>query len=329
LAKKATRATKSEGVHAVWGADSFLAEQGLESVLSSWVGSERGDSVEVLRGDEATWAQVLDVARTGSLFAERRAVVVRDAEALEADEEQLGGVEAYLDSPTPGLALVLLIGKADKRRRPWKWLAERGRVIPADPLKGRALQAQVREELRRRQLRVGDDGVQELVDRVGQNLRRLMGEIDKLEAFGLGGEAISAEQVAAVLGRGIARPLYKMSDAMVERRTTQVLELMSESLEEGEAPLRVLGTLHRTLRQVRGAAACREAGLPGQELTRRLGVLPFKVGDLMRASGGWTEADLRRAMAAFGQADHRLKSGGVDPRVALTAAVVEALGGGG
>ncbi len=40
----------------------------------------------MLRGDEVGWAGVLDAARTRSLFAPRRAVVVRGADALAVDE---------------------------------------------------------------------------------------------------------------------------------------------------------------------------------------------------------------------------------------------------
>ena len=76
-------------MHAVVGADSYLAEQALEALLAEWVGSERADSVQVLRGDEATWGRVLEAARTGSLFSSRRAVVV-------ASPEQYGTARLFM-----------------------------------------------------------------------------------------------------------------------------------------------------------------------------------------------------------------------------------------
>jgi DNA polymerase III delta subunit len=41
---------------------------------------------------------------------------------------------------------------------------------------------------------------------VGGDLRRLMGELEKLETFAEG-RAISAEDVASLAGRGLGRPL--------------------------------------------------------------------------------------------------------------------------
>ena len=47
------------GVHAVVGGkafDSYLAEQIVEKIVAAAVGDDRGDAVEVLRGDETGWA---------------------------------------------------------------------------------------------------------------------------------------------------------------------------------------------------------------------------------------------------------------------------------
>ena len=315
------RPGKAPGIHAVLGADSFLSEQALESLLDSWVGPLRDDTVEAFRGEETTWARVLDAARTGSLFAERRAVVVRGAEQLSGEPE---GLDAYLEDPTPGVALVLVAPKVDRRRGVWQRVLGRAEVHSAEPLKGRALRARVLDEIRRRGLRIADEGVQELLERVGQDLRRLMGEIDKLEAFAAGGEPLTAQVVSAVMGHGIARPLYRLADALMARRAVEALELIGETLEEGESAVVVLGAIHRALRQLRGALALG----PGRraEAVSRLGLLPFKVDAVLDASRLWKEKDLEKAMAALGKADRALKTG-ADPQVTLAAAVLDVLGG--
>lgn len=314
-------------MHAVVGPESFLAEEALEAILRSAIGPDRESGLQVLRGEETTWARLVDNVGMGSLFAERRAVVVRNAEALKGDGEELG---AYLEDPTPGVTLVLLAAKPDKRTKVWKGVLDRAAVTPADPPKGRALRAFVEDRLRQRGLRVAEDGVVELIEHVGQDLRRLMGEMDKLEAFAQGGTkaALNAEDVAAVMGRGMAQPLYKLADALAARRTAGALEVMAGLLEEGEPALRILATLHRSLRQVRGAKALQRRRAPRDEVIRRLQIPPFKVGDVLEAARRWSEADLSRAMKALGEADRRVKTGAAAD-VALTAAVVEACRTGG
>src|SRR5215510_14252201 len=218
--------TKAAAVHAIVGDrayDSFLAEEALERVLSETVGAERADAVEVFRGEEASWAHVLDAARTRSLFATRRAVVVRAADALKGEPD---GLDSFLGDPTPGVSLVLLAAKPDRRRTVWKRLLEKAKVVKAEPLKGAALRGRLQDELRRRRLGVPAEAAEELIDRVGQDLRRLMGELDKLEAFSHGRTGpLTAEEVSAVLGRGLSQPLFKLSDAFGARDARLALEL--------------------------------------------------------------------------------------------------------
>jgi DNA polymerase-3 subunit delta len=306
----------------VAGADSWLAEEALETLTAAAVGADRADSVQVLRGDETSWPRVVEAARTGSLFAARRAVVVRNADALKGDGEEM---VAYIEDPAPDAAVILLVAKPDRRKTVWRKLMDAAEVTSAEPLKGRALRSRVVDRLRRRRLALRDDGLEELLERVGQDLRRLMGELDKLEAFG-STAPLSADDVAAVLGRGLAPPLYRLGDAFASRRGRQTLEILQALLDEGEVPLKVLGTFHRSLRQVRGALALRGSRGAREELVSRLGVLPFKVGDVLEASRSWSEDDLRRAFAALDRADRRMKSGG-EPGTALAAAVAEACGG--
>jgi DNA polymerase-3 subunit delta len=307
------------------GADTYLAEQVLEDLLAGWVGGDRADSVQVLRGDETTWGRVLEAARTGSLFASRRAVVVRGADGLKGEGDELS---AYLEDPSPDARLVFMASKPDKRKTVWKKLLERAQSHSAEPLKGRAARGYVADQVRRRQLALRDEAFEELFERVGQDLRRLMGELEKLEAFAEGQKGpLSAEEVAAVLGRGLAQPLYRIGDAFTTRRRAELLALMETVLEEGEPPLKVLATLHYAARRVRAARALRDARVPREALASRLGVPPFKVQELMEASRAWSEAELETAVAALSEADRRVKTG-ADARAALLAAVVEATGKG-
>jgi DNA polymerase-3 subunit delta len=312
------------GVHLILGTDSFLAEEALEELLQRAVGPDRAAAVQALHGDETTWARVLDSAGMGSLFAERRAIVVRGAEGLKGDGE---GLESYLESPTPGVTLIFLAAHLDKRRTAFKQLLGKAAVVRAEPKKGQALRGYVAEHARRRKLKLTEEGFEELLDRVGQDLRRLMGELDKLQAYGQGERALSAEAVAEVLGRGLAPPFYRLGDAIAGRDADRVLSLTEALLEEGEEPVKIVGTLYRSLRQVREAVALRARRAPRGEIARLLPAnMAFKLPALLEAAERWSEPDLKRALVALGRADRGMKTG-ADARVALTVAVAEACSG--
>ena len=77
--------------------------------------------------------------------------------------------------------------KPDKRRsRSGSACSRARRSHSAEPLKGRAARGYVADQVRRRKLALSDEAFEELFERVGQDLRRLMGELEKLEAFAQG-----------------------------------------------------------------------------------------------------------------------------------------------
>ncbi|HSB61509.1 MAG TPA: DNA polymerase III subunit delta, partial [Vicinamibacteria bacterium] len=288
---------KAAGVHAILGPDSFLAEEALEGLLAAALGRDRQGAVEVLHGDETSWGRLVEKARTGSLFVAKRAIVVRGADALKGDEEAIG---AYLEDPSPGVTLVLMAARPDRRRAAWKRVAGAASVHSAEPKKGQALRACVADHLGRRGLRLGPEAFEELIERVGQDLRRLMGEVDKLQAWAGSERTLGADDVAAVCGPGMARPLYRLGDAIAARDAVAALVLVEDLLDAGEEGPLILGTLHRALRQMRGLIAMREARAPRDEMAARLlpANMAFKLASLLEASRRWSEPDLGRALGA-------------------------------
>jgi DNA polymerase III delta subunit len=133
--------------------------------------------------------------------------------------------------------------------------------------------------------------------------------------------------VSAVLGRALGQPIYRMSDALGDRKPAVVLGQLEQLLDDGEPALKLLGALHRALRQVRAVRAMNEARVPSRAIAAKM--LPpnmaFKVDALLAASRQWTEEDLKKALVALDRADRGIKNGG-DPWAALSVAVVEACG---
>jgi DNA polymerase-3 subunit delta len=356
---------KAAPIQAILGEDSYLAEAALEQVLQQAIGQDRSEALQVVYGDEKKWADVLGIARTGSLFVARRAIVVRRADMFAEDRKPVEPVDkeaareadnkagkkpetarqgkaqaeehpliVYLGDPNPDVTLVLIASRPDRRRNPWPKLLKQITVHEVAPKKGRDLRSCVEEELRRRGLRFASDALDELVSEVGQDLRRLMGEVDKLEAWAGGRKEITLDDVAAVLGRGLGQPLYRLSDAFAARDRATSLELVEDLLgdrseqDKKEASFKILATLHRTLRQVRGAVALSDAGAPRAQIGARL--LPpnmqFKLSALLDASRRWSEPDLARALEVLARTDRQMKRG-ADAAVALVSALVASCGG--
>ena len=326
-------AKASSPIVLILGQDSLRADRELARVLK-----ERGvDPSEIVRlwGDESSFADVFAAAMSRTLFSDRTVVVVRRAEKLrgggpEADEETgEEGVEppepveeplaksgkrksgnkaaaspaAEIPDLDPSSILILVVRKTDRRYGLWKKVSKVAEVIDADYLKGRALSMAAFAEAKTLGLRVPDDLLKDLVEQSGPSLGRIASELEKMLLYqGPGGKG--AEESVAVTS---SPPLYQLADALMVRDKGRSLGLLDETLRQGEAGLRVLATLHSTVRRLALFRALRGSGVPSAEAGARVGILPFKVADTERAARSWSDADIGRALAIFAEADRRLK----------------------
>ncbi len=334
----------------IFGQDSLRADRALESVLKA----RHAEPSEIVRvwGDESSFAEVFSAALSRSLFSEKTVVVVRRAEKLRGggkDEDEEAADKDDSDGPAelpekassgkarakvapavieipdldPSSSLILVVRKADRRFGMWKKISKVAELIDAEYLKGKSLTMAAAAEAKALGLGVSDEVLRETVDQSGPSLGRIVSEFEKMLLY-QGGTGRNADGLVAVTS---SPPLYLLSDAVLEKNKRRSLGYLDDALRQGEAGLRVLATLHGTIRRLATFRALRGSGISSSEAGTKLGILPFKVMDMDRAARSWSGAEIGRALSIFAEADRRLKLSAPAVPV-LTHAVVSVAGGG-
>jgi len=318
----------------ILGQDSLRADRALAGVLK-----ERSvDPSEIVRlwGDESSFADVFAAATSRSLFSDRTVVVVRRAEKLrggggkDPDDdlaEEGGDLPEAIDEPQekrgrrkaggkataapasdipdldPSSTLIFVVRKTDRRFGMWKKISKVAELIDAEYLKGKALNMAAFAEAKALGLRVPDDLLRDLVEQSGPSLGRIASELEKMLLY-QGSAGRGAEDSVAVTS---SPPLYLLADALMLKDKRRSLGLLDEALRQGEAGLKVLATVHGTVRKLALFRALRHSGVSTADAGAQLGIFPFKVADTERAARAWSDADIGRALAIFAEADRRLK----------------------
>jgi DNA polymerase III delta subunit len=314
----------------IHGQDSLRADRALDAALKDR-GAEASDVVRIW-GDESSFEEVFTAANSRSLFSERTVVVVRRAEKLrgggakgpeeenegdgeggmadEVEEKPANRKSAGKSSPAGDLpefdswsTLILVARKVDRRFGMWKKLGKVAELIDADYLKGRVLNMAAAAEAKTLGLRLSEEVLRETVEQSGPSLGRIVSELEKMVLFGSASAAAGHGTVAVTA----SAPLYLLSDALMAKDKKRCLDFLDDALRQGEAGLRVLATLHGTIRRLATFRALRSSGISTAEAGAQLGIIPFKVADTERAARNWGEAEIAAALAIFAEADRRLK----------------------
>lgn len=324
---------KLRPVYLVWSTEELLVEEGVARLraLVAASGEEQMDT-DVFDGAEADAADVVARCNTLPFLSERRLVVIRDIEKMPAAGQAV--LADYASDPAPFTTLVLAAGKPDKRTRLYKALDEAGWVSEFKAPKragfGRPGEygARVVEMFTARGKRIGRQAAEQLVESVGEDLRRLSVEIGKACAYVGDAETVTVADVEAVLSLAAPTSVWDFLDAFGERNVREALKLLAGLLSEGETPMGLWGLTLMHLRRLLAARAMLDRGDRTQAIMVELGLKSeWHCRKIEGQARRFSAEELERALcdAAATEADMKTSR---DARLALERWIARACGRG-
>jgi len=210
----------------------------------------------------------------------------------------------------PGLgaggSLILVARAADQRRRLVAACARAGAAYGFAPLTDlRAAQAWAARLAREHGHEIAPAAAEELVERTGLDLGVLAGEFEKVCLHAGEGVRIEPAHVRAVVAAVRGHAVQELTDRLAARDLAGAARVLRRLLDDGEPPLRLVAFLAANLRRSLHVAELVEAGLPTEEVARRLGMPGWLVS---RIRGRARSADLLRALLVLRRLDVELKS---------------------
>jgi len=316
---KELRNRPADGLYLVVGEDTFARERACRLIEEALTPAAGGLDRTVLYGDETTPETIMGAVGTGSLFGDRRLVVVRAFDRLSTGaQDQLVPLLTRLPA---GVTVVLLASNVDRRRKTMQALVQAARVVVCDPPARGALPQWVLQRARELGLKLEPAGVQALLASAGHDLQTLYTELEKLAVYAAGEnmDARTVEQVASVaIPHAAEYAVFRFADAVAEGKAQEALAILDDLLAVGQPPLVILSMMARQYRLI---LLVLDAPASRQDLAARLGVQAFVVEKLARQGTLLGAAGAAWALHRIVQADKEIKTGR-DPRLVLETLVV-------
>lgn len=272
---------------------------------------------EMLRGDEATLEQVLDLASTYPMVAPRRLIVVRSAGALRCDEA--GPLQDYLARPNPRSCLVFSDAGFDRRRLLYRTLQAGATRVDCSPLEEAQAAQWVRERLREEGFGISTDLAEAVAAGLaGAGLGRLEAEIGKLMSAIGEPRPVEAADLAILADVPRVEDAFRLAVHLVRGERGEAVAAARALLRAGEDPVQMLGALAWYVRNALKARAAASRRIAPRDMAALYGTDPGRVERFQREVGRATVDDLRDALGLCLLADRELKGFGArDPAHAI------------
>jgi len=270
-------------------------------------------------GEKVNISQVVDLANTMPVMAEKRVVIVDNATYFTAvknaenkfDERPL---LQYLDNPNTACCLIFrILGKADKRKKIFKAVDEKGQTVEFAGLTGENLGRWVEAFLKDKGKKIEPAAFNYIALLAGEGLETMQNELEKLSLYCLDSTIITLPMVQEIVTKNSEINVFSLIDSIAEKKGKKALELLQSSLAMGEAPMKLLSLLVRQYRLILAAKDMISQGLPEKQIREKLSIQPFVLNKILSQGRNCPAEQLVKALEKLLETEVLLKSSGGDP----------------
>lgn len=308
-------------VYLIYGTEELLLERAVRR-LKQRVGevADLDFNFQVFDAESAEADEIVNASNTMPFMSERRLVIVRHVEKMQA--KGLDVLAAYAAAPSETTCLVLVAGKVDKRWRLYKTVTAAGGASEYAAPRRNEYAPRVIELFREKGKSIGLDAAEVLVRAVGRDLQRLSVEVDKVAASTGDAKTLSAEDVERVMSVTAPTSMFDFLDAMGERDVRTAMRLLSDLLGQGEELLGVHAMSLWHVRRLLSVHALRDRGASSAEMCKAIGAGDWQVRKLAGQAQRFRAGELEAAIRAAAGSEARMKTSQGDPRLVFERWVV-------
>ena len=207
------------------------------------------------------WQGLLAGSRAMSLFAERKIIEIRMANAAPGEQ----GADAIVElaqQPASDTLVLIVTGKLDGRTQNSRWVSaveKRGVLVQVWPIDLPRLQAWIRERLGRHKLQADAAAAALLAERVEGNLLAAHQEIEKL-ALLLPPGPVTAETVVDAVADSARFDVLQLGEAAMRGQTARALRILEGLRGEDVEPTLVLWAVNKDLQWIARARGLMRRG---------------------------------------------------------------------
>lgn len=293
-------------LYAVVGEEDYLRDSSVATLRAAAMGAgaESGFNYDIFYGDDSSIADVLACAAEIPVFAERRVVVYKSVEKLPAREGEK--LLSYLASPNESTTFIVVAAKLDGRLKWTQALTKRAVTVNCTSLREAQLSAWIRQEAATLGVRLQDDAIQLLKEVGGESLYAVKRELEKLAAYVPSDRPVQSSDVEALRGTEPGASVFDLMNAIGAHDHGRAFRILARNVENGEAPLRILGALVWQYRRLWKMKEQLKSGGREGEAARTFRMDPSRVRGFLAQ---FPDAQMAQAFEWFLETDSKLKGG--------------------
>jgi len=299
----------------LYGPDTYRSRQKLNAIIKRYRSIHKsGLALTRVTQENFDFDEFRQVLKTVSMFNEKKLIILEDL--LGATRSQISTELLKLDfnklKTDENIIVVFWEREPDKKNNLFKWFKANAQCQEFKLADVRELRGWVKNKIKNKKAKIKNEAIEKLVFYVGSDLWRMSNEIEKLITF-KPEEEITSQDVELLVSSQIDLNIFETIDALARGVRAKALELLSEHLGRGTDPSYLFSMILWQFRNL----------IKVSSSTKGTGLHPFVVKKSTFLARRFTQGKLKNIYEYLLDIDLAIKTGRIEPRVALDLLVME------
>lgn len=307
-------------IYLLYGEERYLKKQYKERLTEGIRGE--GDSINCnyFEGKGVNTKEIIDLAETMPFFAPTRLIVIENSGFFKNATLDLA---EYISEIPDTTYLLFVEEEVDKRGKLYKEVKKYGRVVELGKQDGKTLYRWIGGLFQKDNRTIQEKTVRYLVEKVGEDMTCLQGEVEKLVCYTMGRDEITIEDVDDICVTQVSSRIFDMVSAVAEKRQNQALAYYYDLLALKEPPMRILFLLVRQFRMLYQVKSFIGTGISNKEIASKMGIQHFLVGKYQTQGKYFQKEELRAIIEEAAEIEEAVKTGRLSDKLAVEIFVVK------
>jgi DNA polymerase III subunit delta len=186
--------------------------------------SEAGFNLSVFYGKDASWSDVVNACMRYPMFAERQVVLLKEAQQM----KDIDKLENYIEHPLASTIFVVSYKEKtlDKRTKLYKTIKKNGEIFTSEKVRDYKLVEWVTDYLNSREFTMSPKAIALLTEHLGNDLNRIVNEIDKLTLNIGQRKSITEDDVEKYVGISKEYNAFELQEALSRKDLPKAIKII-------------------------------------------------------------------------------------------------------
>ena len=205
-------------VYLLMGEEAYYIDAITDALIHKLIDSSAQDfDLSLMYGKDVSMGDVIMMARQYPMMSQRKVVVLKEGQQCSKFDE---GLSAYLQQPLQTTVLIINYknGTVDKRKKAYQDLLKYEVVVESRKLYDNEIPDWIQRQVQRMGLKIDVKSAQMLTDFIGNDLSRIVGELEKLRlTMPAGSNQIHPELIERNIGISKEYNDFELLNALINR----------------------------------------------------------------------------------------------------------------